>query len=762
MESPAKAKTIGKILGPEYLIESSVGHIRDLPVRKIGVNTRKNFEPIYEIMPGKEKVVEKLQKYAAKSDFVFLATDPDREGEAIAWHLSEILDVPPKNIARVQFNEITAEAVKNAFSHPSDINGERVSAQQARRILDRLVGYKISPLIRRKIGGRSAGRVQSVAVRLICDRESEIEAFQEEEFWSFEGNAQKGQAKFPLQLISWEGKRIVNPDKLTEKNLCVQSTEDANNIVKQISPPKEIEVSSVTERAITKKPSLPFVTSTLQRSAASVYGFGVKKTMQIAQQLYEGVDIYKNGSPVGLITYMRTDSTRVSDSAVEAASEFITEKFGEEYLGPKQGATKKKQGSQDAHEAVRPTYVDKTPNELKGILSSDQYKLYKLVWERFVASQMAPANYKRMTLEFKDLEAPAKYRTSSQKLVFAGYIAVWQSQSEDVDDDEKVGEDKLPDLAKEDRVKLLDILPKQHFTEPPPRFNEASLVKTLEELGIGRPSTYAATISTIQDREYVNKTESKNLIPTKLGQDVNKVLLEHFPDIVDTDFTASMESKLDEIEKANLDWKAMLKDFYDPFKVVLKEAQEKIAAISVPTDYDCTECSAKMVMKNSFYGPFLACSNYPECKGTQKLTKEGKPVPPPRPSGKNCSKCSTEMNITYGRYGEYLQCPVEECNHRMPIFKTTGIDCYKEGCAGEIVEKKSRFGKIFFGCSEYSNTKCDAVFWNKPIQEDCPDCKSMLTYKNLKRGDKIACPVKECGYARLATEDEIKKYGNQV
>ena len=786
VESPAKAKTIGKILGSSYKIESSVGHIRDLPVNKIGVNTRKKFEPEYQVVSGKEKVVDKLARLAKDSDHIYLATDPDREGEAIAWHLKCVLNSPDKKISRVKFNEITSKAIKEAFENPGKIDDDKVSAQQARRILDRLVGYKVSPLIRRKIGGRSAGRVQSVAVRLISEREEEIEAFIKEEYWSFSAALKKSSSKFSATLYSFEDKRIVSPEKASKNTLrCVRSEQEAESIKKTIAPPKSLLVSSVQERKILKQSSQPFITSTLQRVAATNCGFSVKKTMQIAQQLYEGIDIYGNGSPVGLITYMRTDSTRISDTAKDEAREFILESFGDEYLkkGESEGKSKKNKNAQDAHEAIRPTYISKTPSDLKNSLNKDQYRLYKLIWERFLASQMSPAEFKRISVELTDKSTDSLFKTSSQKLVFAGFMKVWQLEqeetsssnlsknNEDLDrEDKEDGEDKesdmeesLPKLGKGDQVELINILPKQHFTEPPPRYNEASLVKTLEELGIGRPSTYASIISTVIDREYVEKNEAKSLVPTKLGREVNKALIEHFENIFETSFTAQMESKLDEVESAKLDWQKMLAEFYDPFKEVLKRAQEKIESISIPTDFVCpTEgCGAKMVMKNGFFGPFLACSRYPECKTTQKLTKDGKIPAPPRPSGKPCPKCNTEMNINTGRYGEYLQCPNEDCKHKMPIFESLGIPCPKDGCKGEIIQKKSRFGKIFYGCTEYSSTKCDAVFWNKPIKEQCPKCNSpYLTYKLLKRGDKIVCSVKECGYERLATEEDKQKYAS--
>jgi DNA topoisomerase-1 len=758
VESPAKAKTIGKILGSSYRIESSVGHIRDLPIKGIGVNTRKDFEPSYEIMPGKEKVVEKLLKAAKESSYVYLATDPDREGEAIAWHLSCILDVPQKKFSRVMFNEITETAVKEAFDKAGKINEDRVSAQQARRILDRLVGYKVSPLIQRKVGGRSAGRVQSVAVRLICEREELVEAFQPQEYWTFQGELNKSKVKFNAQLNSWGGKRIVTPDKGDkDTNLWVQSEEKANEIKKELYVPQDLIVDSVTERTVTKQASPPFITSTLQRAAASAYGFGVKKTMQIAQQLYEGIELDKSGTPTGLITYMRTDSTRVSEKAQTEAEEFITSKYGANFLPKEKKQYSKGKASQDAHEAIRPTYIDKTPESIKNGLTPDQFKLYKLIWQRFTASQMAPSQVARVTVELQDEKKKALFKVSANKVIFAGFQAAFAG-TEDLDDSEQNAEDKqdeidsLPELKKGEVVKLINFLPKQHFTEPPPRFNEASLVKTLEELGIGRPSTYASIITTILDRKYVEKTESKSLIPTKLGKEVNRVLVEHFGEVFETKFTALMESNLDEVEHSNLNWRKMIENFYTPFKVTLKEAQEKIAAHQVPTDIDCPTCSAKMVIKIGRFGPFLGCSNYPTCTATMKLTKEGEPVPPDRESDRICPKCESSMKITYGRFGEYLLCNNEECAHKMPIVKSLGIKCPKEGCKGEIVEKKSRFGKIFYGCSEWSNTACDAVFWNKPIHENCPQCGTLLTFKTLKRGNKVACPNKACGYERLADE----------
>ena len=702
---------------------------------------------------------------------IYLATDPDREGEAIAWHLSCILDAPKKKVKRVKFNEITETAVREAFVNASDIDKPRVEAQQARRILDRLVGYKVSPLIQRKIGGRSAGRVQSVAVRLICAREAEIVAFNPEEYWSFNGLFEKDKFKFNAQLNSFNGKKIVTPDK-AEKNdiLWIKSAAEAKELEKELKIPQSAKIKSVNERTINKQSSPPFITSTLQRAAASVFGFGVKKTMQIAQQLYEGIDLYGGNAPVGLITYMRTDSTRVSEKAVEEAEVYITKKYGKDFLPKEKKQFSKGKAAQDAHEAVRPTYIDETkePDKIKQGLSSDQYKLYKLIWERFLSSQMAQAKLSRTTVEVEDKDAKAIFKASATKTIFAGFQAVFknniqeQENADEATDDGNNIADNFPDFKKGDLVNLSKFLSKQHFTEPPPRFNEASLVKTLEELGIGRPSTYSSIISTVLDRKYVEKNENKNLVPTELGKKVNAVLIENFGNIFESTFTAHMESQLDEIEHTALNWKKMLADFYTPFKVTLKEAQTRIETQQTPTDIDCEKCDAKMMIKSGRFGPFLGCANYPTCDSTMRLDKDGQVIPPAQETETECPKCTSKMMITRGRFGDYLLCSNEECKHKMPIIKSIGIKCPKENCQGEIVEKKSRFGKMFYGCTEWSNTACDAVFWNRPIAEDCPDCKSTLTYKNLKRGDKIACPVKTCGYERLATDEDKIKYKVQV
>ncbi len=753
VESPSKAKTISKILGSDYIIESSVGHIRDLPPHKIGVNTRKDFEPVYEILPGKDKLVAKLREAAGKSSFVYLATDPDREGEAIAWHLSEILkeDIPAKNMTRVMFNEITDKAVREAFKHPRPIDINRVAAQQARRVLDRLVGYKVSPLIQRRLGGRSAGRVQSVAVRLICEREEEIEAFQPEEYWTFAGELHKGKSSFKANLFTWQGKRIVNPDKADgKKNNCIRGSVEAQKLIEAFKPTQTLPVSSVQEKSITRNPSAPFITSTLQRTAASRYGFGVKKTMQVAQQLYEGIDIKSAGGTVGLITYMRTDSTRISDDAIEMAEEYIKKQFGEEYLPKERRQFSKKKSAQDAHEAIRPSYADKTPEKLKNDLSSDQYKLYKLIWERFLASQMASAKVNRITVEIHQAANDATLRASADKIAFPGYLAAFHGTDSDEDkdhDDDSV--ESLPVMKEGDKLELRAFIPNQHFTEPPPRFSEASLVKTLEELGIGRPSTYAAVIGTIQDRKYVSKLESKSLSPTKLGRDVNRILVENFGQYFESSYTALMESQLDEVERATKQWKVMIADFYTPFKAVLKEAEQNVGYHQTPTDVVCPKegCGGMMMIKPGRFGPFMGCENYPTCTSTMKLDKDLKPLPPPAPTEVDCPKCNTKLNTAHGKYGEYLLCPNPDCAHKIALQKSTGIACPKEGCKGEIVEKKSRFGKLFYGCNEWSNTACDAVFWALPMNKQCPECKSLLVHKKLKKGDKLACSSKTCAYS---------------
>lgn len=761
VESPKKARTISKILGRSFQVKASVGHVRDLPRNKLGVNVRKNFEPQYEVLKDKEPIVQELKEAADEAEKVFLAPDPDREGEAIAWHLSEILDLPKKKLHRIEFNEITKDAVMAAIKKPRKIDRRLVDAQQARRVLDRLVGYKISPLLWRKVNGRSAGRVQSVAVRLICEREQEIEDFDAKEYWSIKAQLSKSKSKkaFTAPLVKWKGKRVIAAsDKPTAQTTIIENEKTAKKIVKSVEG-EEFKVSSLTQKTSERKPQAPFITSTLQREAANVLGYPVKKTMNVAQQLYEGVELGDEG-PVGLITYMRTDSTRVAESAQEEALAFIENRYGKEYVPSKPRVYARKGKSvQDAHEAIRPSYPDKSPEKLKPNLSNDQYKVYKLIWERFMASQMASAKLLTRTVEISAGEAT--FRASATEKTFQGFTIVYDryKTGEEVEEESV----SLPELKKGEVMKLKDIEPNQHFTQPPPRYNEASLVRTLEELGIGRPSTYAATVATVIDRKYVERNK-RVLHPTKLGQAVNGLLVEHFGNVVDVRFTADMESKLDQIEEDKVDWHGMLKDFYKPFGETLKKAEENMNKVVILSDHNCPNCGEQMAIRSSRFGQFLGCVGYPECKTKIALTKEGEPVPEDRPSEELCTTCGSSMIIRYGRYGDYLKCSVESCKEQRPILKFTGIDCPRPDseCDGKIVEKKSRRGKVFYGCSNYSKNQCTSAYWYPPVlsggpkgKNTCPKCKKLLIYKTLKRGDRVQCSDKECDYVELATGKEV-------
>ncbi|MDZ4833295.1 MAG: type I DNA topoisomerase [Candidatus Melainabacteria bacterium] len=771
VESPAKAKTISKILGKEFLVKASIGHVRDLPKNRLGVNVRKNFEPQYEILREKEPIVAELREAALEAKKVYLAPDPDREGEAIAWHLSELLELPKNKLHRIEFNEITKEAVLAAIKSPRQIDKRLVDAQQARRVLDRLVGYKISPLLWRKVNGRSAGRVQSVAVRLICEREVDVVSFDPKEYWSIKASLNKAKAKqsFVAPLYKWKEKRVIAAsDKATANSMVIESEKEAKQIVKAIEG-QDYKVISVTEKSSQRKPQPPFITSTLQREAANALGYPVKKTMQIAQSLYEGVELGPDGA-TGLITYMRTDSTRVSQQAQDDARTFIEAKYGKDYIPAKPWVyTRKAKNVQDAHEAIRPSYPDKVPEDVKKYLTSDQFKLYKLIWQRFMASQMSQVKLQTTSVEIG--AGDAIFRASATEKKFDGFTVVYdRAKPAPGDGDEEPTEDgesqeehteNLPTLKKNEELKLKDLDPGQHFTQPPPRYSEATLVKTLEELGIGRPSTYSATVTTIIDRKYVERL-NKALAPTKLGQAVNLLLVEHFGNIVDVSFTANMEAKLDQIEEDQVDWHGMLKEFYLPFGETLKKAEENMNKVIILSDHICPACGLQMAIRSSRFGQFLGCIGYPECKTKIALTKDGLPVPEDRPSEEKCTTCGSDMLVRYGRYGDYLACSVEECKEQRPILKTTGVMCPREGCGGAIVEKKSRRGKIFYGCSNYSQNQCTSAYWYSPVisggpygKNTCPTCHAILLYKTLKRGDQVQCSNKECTFAELATGTEI-------
>ena len=730
VESPAKSKTIKKILGDDYQIEASYGHIRDFPPKVLGFDVNKNFEPSFIVIPEKKLVVKKLNELAQKSDKVYLASDPDREGEAIAWHVRQVLEVPDDKICRIEFNEITPKAIKNAVEHSRDIDMQRVKAQQTRQILDRLVGYKISPVLWEKMRNYrlSAGRVQSVALRMICEREDEIEAFVPVEYWSINADLKKGSTSFSAELQKYKDKKIE-----------IKNEEEAQKIVNELNDKNlKYEVSKVAYRDTQRKPSAPFITSTLQREASSKLGYGVSKTMQIAQKLYEGVEI--NGEPVGLITYMRTDSVRISDDAVAAAKDFIVSDFGENYY-PEipnnyvKGA--KGKNVQDAHEAIRPSYIERTPDSIKQYLSPEQYRLYKLIWARFISSQMANAKIKNTSVDIT--AGDYLFKTGTSKVVFDGFLKVYNESDDELD------QSKIPDLAQGDSLKLEKINPKQHFTQPPPRFTEASLVKNLEEYGIGRPSTYAPIISKIQQKGYVEKIE-KALAPTLLGRTLCKQLIEYFKNIMDYQFTAQMETKLDDIAEEKAVWVDVLKDFYEPFINVVSSAKDKMPKVLIESDVTCPNCGKKMVVRTSRYGTqFLGCSGYPECKTMMPLSKEGKPVQVDEKSDEKCEKCNSEMIVKIGPYGKYLQCTNEECNHRKRLLLTTGVKCPKCG-QGDVIQRKSKYGKVFYGCSKYPD--CDFVSWNEPVAEKCPECSSYLVKKITKKESMLQCSNPNCSFSK--------------
>ncbi|WP_090511272.1 type I DNA topoisomerase [Paenibacillus sp. cl6col] len=686
VESPAKAKTIGKYLGSKYIVKASMGHVRDLPKSQIGVEIEDNFAPKYITIRGKGSVLKELKDARKKVKKVYLAADPDREGEAIAWHLAHALELDQSEACRVVFNEITKQAVKDAFKTPRQINMDLVHAQQARRILDRLVGYKISPLLWKKVKkGLSAGRVQSVSVKLIIDRENEISAFIPEEYWTITARLNMGKSSFDAKFYSINGEKR----ELT-------SEADVNEILHAIKGNSFV-VSEVKERERLRHPSPPFTTSSLQQEAARKLNFRAAKTMSVAQQLYEGVDLGKEGT-VGLITYMRTDSTRISQTAQEEAGEFIKGHYGDEYMPetPRQ-YVKKNANAQDAHEAIRPTSIMRTPDEMKSFLSRDQFRLYKLVWERFVASQMTSAIMDTMTVDIKVGET--MFRANGSKIRFPGFMKVYVEGN----DDGTVEDDKfLPPLTVGDSMQTEQIEPKQHFTQPPPRYTEARLVKTLEELGIGRPSTYAPTLETIQKRGYV-AIEEKKFVPTELGELIIQLMEEFFPEILDVEFTAHMEEDLDHVGEGQQDWVKVLADFYESFEKRLLVAEEEMKEIEIEdevSDEICEKCGRHFVYKMGRFGKFLACSGFPDCRNTR------------------------------------------------PIVKDTGVTCPK--ChEGKLVERRSKKGRVFYGCDRYP--ECDNVMWDRPSAKPCPSCGSLMIEKRSKQGTKLICT--SCDHNEQVQED---------
>ncbi|MCP4396277.1 MAG: type I DNA topoisomerase [bacterium] len=808
VESPAKARTINKYLGSNFSVKASVGHIKDLPAKKLGVDVENNFVPEYVTIRGKGKVIQELKNAAKNADRIYLAPDPDREGEAICWHIAEELK-KAKNITnkiyRVMFNEITKKAISEAIKHPGEIDIHRVDAQQTRRILDRLVGYKISPLLWKKVQkGLSAGRVQSVALRLICEREKEILAFNSEEYWSITSRLEgKIPPPFEAKLLKINGKKAK-----------VDNAEQATRITGELKQ-QEFRVDNVTKKETRRRPVAPFTTSTLQQEAARKLRFSAKKTMMVAQKLYEGMDVGEDG-PVGLITYMRTDSTRIANEALEETRAYITDKFGKDYLPAKANIYKTQKSAQEAHEAIRPTSVFREPKAIKAHLSRDEFRLYELIWKRLLASQMKPAVMDVTSIDI--IAGDYLFRASGSIIKFPGFMKLYIEGSDPENDrePEKDGKQKeadvlLPALEKGDVLKLLELLPKQHFTQPPPRFTEASLVKELEKKGIGRPSTYASIMSTIVERQYVI-LEQRKLTPTELGMLITELLVENFPKILDVDFTANLEEQLDKIEEGSLDWVQSLQQFYQPFQEELERAAKEMRNIKKEreevTDQKCEKCGEAMLIKYGRFGRFLACSGFPKCRNTQPLEEEaeggkasgdgasengekqeiedtcdkcGKPMTLKRgrfgsflactgypeckstkkiAKGKDgkttvqqvvetdetCEKCGAKLVIREGRYGKFTSCSnYPKCKYIKP--NGTGVKCPEEGCEGELVQRRGRNRMTFYSCSKYP--KCKHTIKFKPLPRPCPTCQApFLVEKWNKEEEKtyVACSDENCDY----------------
>jgi len=745
VESPTKTKTLSRFLGKDYTILATVGHIIDLPKSKLGIDVDDSFRPDYSVIKGKEKVIKELKKAAKKADAIFLAPDPDREGEAIAWHVANSLEGSTKaELFRISFNEITKTAVKAAFDTPREIDTDLVNAQQARRVLDRLVGYKVSPFLWKTIThSLSAGRVQSVALRLVCEREQQIAAFEPKEYWQIEGlfNSQHNE-EFKARLHSIEGKSVVAPqDKASKTKITIKSQEEVDGHLEALKGADYL-VQEIRKTERVRKPLPPFITSTLQQEAARAIGLSPKATMTVAQQLYEGVELDSTG-PTGLITYMRTDSVRIAGEALSKVREQIGSDYGKEYLPNKPIQYGKKKGAQDAHEAIRPTYVELTPQSVKKKLTPRQFKLYSLIWSRFVASQMKPAVY---DVETVDISAAEKYifRASAQRLKFDGFLKVYQETKEAGDNGNGNGNgngvDALPELSENEKVDLKELLPKQSFTKPPARFSEAMLVKQLEADGIGRPSTYATIISTLKDRKYV-ETKERRLFPTDLGQAVNKILVESFPDLFNVKFTATMEQELDQVEEGKEDWVKIMTDFYGPFRKTLddlkgRESEIKESMVET-TDEKCEKCGSPMVIKWGRNGRFLACSSYPDCRSTRPLPEEEAK----QKTDEKCEKCGSAMVIKTGRFGRFLACSgYPDCKNTKAI--TIGVACPRDGCNGQLVEKQTRTKKLFYGCSKYP--KCDFATWDEPVAKECPACKHPFMVRKVykRKGEFLRCP--EC------------------
>jgi DNA topoisomerase-1 len=823
VESPAKAKTINKYLGNDYIVKASIGHIKDLPSKGLGVDIEHDFKPTYELIPdskkrNNKKIVTELKKAAKEAEAVYLAADPDREGEAICQHLAEeiVPKRPAKPAFRVMFNEITKRAVNEAFEHPRKIDEHLVDAQQARRVLDRLVGYKVSPLLCRTIGGRlSAGRVQSVALRMVVEREREIEQFIKQEYWTILANLS---ATIPpafdsrLLKIGEQTVKTSGFDQDVKKNeVVIRDQAQADQVVEEARRQSFV-VTDVTTKERKRNPVPPFITSKLQQEASRKLGFAVKKTMMIAQKLYEGIELGSEGS-VGLITYMRTDSTRISQAALQEVRDFIGTQYGPPYLPEKPTHYRSKKDAQDAHEAIRPTEVVRTPDSLAQFLKPEELKLYRLIWQRFVASQMTAAVFDQTTI---DIEAGRfVFRATGSVQKFDGFLKLYQEGRDEKGDDDEEAERSLPLVHKGEQLKLNSVTPEQHFTEPPPRYTEATLVKALEEKGIGRPSTYATIMSTIQEREYVEKIQNR-FHPTALGKTVNDLLIDGgFDELFNESYTARMEEELDEIEDGKIEWTKALREFYDKFegdlnkfKLYVKDIKDK----SQPTDQVCLKCGAEgmvqkwgrfgpylkclqceatrdaeappthdgganasaaadgedsepescelcgkpMQMKRGRFGPFLGCTGYPECRNIRKIGKTGVAAPAPVPLDEKCPVDGAQLVKRFGRFGEFISCSnYPKCKYIKQ--EMTGVSCPRPGCKGELVVKKSKRGKVFYGCSEYPN--CNVVYWDKPVLEPCPQCHApfLLEKTTRKAGTFRYCADEDCGYRSNEPPESLRK-----
>jgi len=742
VESPAKAKTLEKYLGRDFQVKASVGHVVDLPKSTLGVDIKGGFTPDFRVIPGKKKIIDDLKRTSKGKENIYLASDPDREGEAIAWHIADQLGKNGSQIHRLLINEITRKAVQEAIKHPQKLDRKKFEAQIARRILDRLVGYQISPILWKKVRrGLSAGRVQSVAVRLVCDREKEIRAFNPLEYWSLTALLQGHVGpEFEAKLVQWQG------DKIDNKKVRVEDEKQVQEITRSLEGGSWV-IGQVEKKERRRFPAAPFVTSKLQQEAARKLGFQPQRTMQAAQRLYEGIELGTEGS-VGLITYMRTDSTRVSTDAIQNVRGFIQGQYGDSYLPEKPVTYRSKRGSQDAHEAIRPTSMDYPPDRVRRYLRRDIFSLYCLIWDRFVSSQMRPAIYDQTAFDIQ--VSKGVFRANGQQLKFDGFMKLY-IEGKDDEDEEK--ESTLPDLQAGENLTLHSLEPRQHFTQPPPRFSQASLIKELDEKGIGRPSTYAVIVSNILTREYVVQDERKTLAPTELGMLITDLLVECFPDILNVEFTAGMEDNLDKIEAGREDWTKVMKRFYTSFSRDLKKAEAEMRDVKreeIPTEIPCEKCGAMMVIKWGRNGEFLACPKYPECKNTKNFTRdeEGKIKVEDGETGEICEKCGRPLEIRWGKYGRFLGCSgYPECKNMRPLTKPVelGISCPSCG-EGNLQEKKSRRGKLFYACNRYPD--CRFASWDRPVGEPCPKCSApILLEKVTKRAGKVRrCHKEDCDY----------------